>query len=219
MNTNSAVARSNLNPQERKRILRILESNWQAEMRGRDTYATLAERETDLQRSKAFRALADAEQRHADLWTGRYIALGGMPLTYDGPKTGAVETSLYTSFYPNLSQYAANSAQTVQSVPNGVFSCQQLRGEPERNHPFAKPCASPELTALLKWTTYRCRIPSNCAASRSSSSPMGLRVCIQCKRSVSLCPKVPLPEERLSSKPTRHLGHPREDCPTEFSSL
>jgi len=43
------------------------------------------------------------------------------------------------SLYPNLSQYAANRAQTVQHEPNGVFSCQQLRGEPERNHPFAKP--------------------------------------------------------------------------------
>src|SRR5258706_5109772 len=40
---------------------------------------------------------------------------------------------------PNLSQYATNRAQTVQIEPNGAFSCQQLRGEPERNHPFAKP--------------------------------------------------------------------------------
>ena len=36
MNTNSAVTDSNLSPQERKRILRVLESNWQAEMRGRE---------------------------------------------------------------------------------------------------------------------------------------------------------------------------------------
>jgi hypothetical protein len=34
MNTDSAVTDSKLDPQERKRILRILESNWQAEMRG-----------------------------------------------------------------------------------------------------------------------------------------------------------------------------------------
>src|SRR5258706_595127 len=40
------------------------------------------------------------------------------------------------SLYPNLSHYAANRAQTVQSEPNGAFSCEQLRGEPERNHPF-----------------------------------------------------------------------------------
>ena len=38
---NSAGTDSNLNPQERKLILRILKSNWQAEMRGRETYATL----------------------------------------------------------------------------------------------------------------------------------------------------------------------------------
>lgn len=91
MNTDSAVTDSNLSPQERKRILRILESNWQAEMRGRETYATLAERETDPQRSGAFRALADAEQHHADLWARRRSALGGSPLTYDGPRTGEAD--------------------------------------------------------------------------------------------------------------------------------
>lgn len=91
MTTNSAVNDSNLNPEERKRILRILQSNWQAEMRGHETYAALAERESDPQRSMAFRTLADAEQRHADLWAGRYSALGGSPLAYDGPKTGEAD--------------------------------------------------------------------------------------------------------------------------------
>lgn len=91
MDTNSAVASSNLNPQERKRILPILESNWQAEMRGRETYAALAERETDPQRRMAFRTLADAEQRHADLWAGRIRALGGPPLTYNGPRSGEAD--------------------------------------------------------------------------------------------------------------------------------
>jgi len=91
MNTNFAVTAANLNPQERKRILRILESNWQAEMRGRATYATLAERETDPRRSMAFRTLADAEQHHADLWAGRHSALGGSPLIYYGPKTGEAD--------------------------------------------------------------------------------------------------------------------------------
>ena len=91
MNTNSAATDSNVNPQERKRILRILESNWQAEMRGHETYATLAERETDPQRRTAFRTLADAEQRHADLWAGRHSRLGGSPLIYEGPKTGEAD--------------------------------------------------------------------------------------------------------------------------------
>jgi hypothetical protein len=40
--------------------------------------------------------------------------------------------------YPNLSQYAANRGQTVQSEPNGVFSF-RITSEPERNHPFANP--------------------------------------------------------------------------------
>ena len=91
MKSNSPVTDSNLNPQERKRILRILEGNWQAEMRGHETYAALAGRETDPQRSSAFRTLADAEQRHADLWAERHTALGGSPLTYGGPKTGEAD--------------------------------------------------------------------------------------------------------------------------------
>ncbi|MGB2623775.1 MAG: ferritin family protein [Candidatus Acidiferrum sp.] len=91
MNTDFAVAESNLNPEERKRILRILESNWQAEKRGFETYSALAERETDPQRSAAFRTLADAEPRHADLWAGRVRALGGSQLTYGGPRTGQAD--------------------------------------------------------------------------------------------------------------------------------
>src|SRR6266446_2884428 len=43
------------------------------------------------------------------------------------------------SLYPDLSQYAANRAQTVQREPNAVLSFQQFTSEPARNHPFAKP--------------------------------------------------------------------------------
>jgi rubrerythrin len=91
MNTNPALTDSNLSSQDRKRILIISESNWQAEMRGFETYSALAERETDPQRSAAFHTLADAEQRHADLWAGRINVLGGSQLTYGGPKTGQAD--------------------------------------------------------------------------------------------------------------------------------
>jgi len=43
------------------------------------------------------------------------------------------------NLYPNLSQYAANRAQTVQSQPNGVFSFHQLTSEPDAITRFAKP--------------------------------------------------------------------------------
>ena len=39
------------------------------------------------------------------------------------------------SLYPNLSQLAANCAQTVQREPNAIYCYHQLRPEPERNHP------------------------------------------------------------------------------------
>ena len=73
---------------------------------------------------------------------GNYLD-SNQALTHALLRTHAIVVRGRTSsfLYPNLSQYAANHAQTVQSEPNGVFSCQQLRGEPERNHPFAKPPA------------------------------------------------------------------------------
>jgi predicted membrane protein (TIGR00267 family) len=77
---------------ERRRILKILESNWQAERRGYYTYEILAERETDPPRRGAFRGLADAEKRHADLWAERIRALGGSEPIYEGSKTGEADT-------------------------------------------------------------------------------------------------------------------------------
>ena len=50
MGTNPASADSKMGARDRGRILRILESNWQAEMRGFHTYGILAERETDPSR-------------------------------------------------------------------------------------------------------------------------------------------------------------------------
>ncbi len=47
--------------------------------------------------------------------------------------------SLSNGLYPNLSQCAELPAQTLQSLPNAVLSSQQLRCEPERNHPTRKP--------------------------------------------------------------------------------
>jgi len=52
------------------------------------------------------------------------------------PKLRMTEpASVHEGFYPILSQYAEIGAQAVQSEPNAVFSSQQVRGEPERNHP------------------------------------------------------------------------------------
>lgn len=77
---------------DRKSVLRILESNWQAEMRGFHTYETLSERERDPQRRSALRGLAYAEKHHADLWAARILALGGPIPAYNGSKTGEADT-------------------------------------------------------------------------------------------------------------------------------
>src|ERR1700730_14714097 len=92
MSANSTNAASIMNPRDRGRILRILERNWQAEMRGFHTYGILAERETDPSRRAAFRTLAHAEERHALLWAGRIRELGGLDPIYKGPKTGEADT-------------------------------------------------------------------------------------------------------------------------------
>ena len=92
MTANSPSADSKMDARNRRRILKILESNWQAEMRGFHTYEILAERETDPSRRAAFRTLSSAEQHHARLWAGRIRALGGPDPVYNGPKTGEADT-------------------------------------------------------------------------------------------------------------------------------
>ena len=57
-------------------LVDILQSNWDAEMRGFYVYSHLAEREADPQRRRALRGLATAEKHHADLWADRLHALG-----------------------------------------------------------------------------------------------------------------------------------------------
>ena len=88
----SASAPPALNSGEIKRILKILESNWQAEARGYRTYDTLAERESEPQRRAAFRGLAYAEKHHAELWAARIRALGGTEPVYVGAPTGDADT-------------------------------------------------------------------------------------------------------------------------------
>jgi predicted membrane protein (TIGR00267 family) len=92
MNTNSPSAAPTLNPRDRTRILKILESNWQAEMGGYHTYEIFAKRDNDPARRAAFHTLAHAEQHHADLWAGRIRELGGAEPVYKGSKTGEADT-------------------------------------------------------------------------------------------------------------------------------
>jgi len=92
MSADATSANSQLDARKRKRILKILESNWQAEMRGFYTYQSLADRESDPARRAAFHTLAHAEQHHAQLWAERIRALGGPEPVYKGPKTGEADT-------------------------------------------------------------------------------------------------------------------------------
>jgi VIT1/CCC1 family predicted Fe2+/Mn2+ transporter/rubrerythrin len=92
MNANSSSSLSHQDANKRREVLKILESNWQAEMMGYHTYETLADREIDPVRRSAFRGLASAEKHHADLWAGRIQALGGSEPVYKGSKTGEADT-------------------------------------------------------------------------------------------------------------------------------
>jgi VIT1/CCC1 family predicted Fe2+/Mn2+ transporter/rubrerythrin len=92
MSANATSADSKMDPRDRRRILKILESNWQAEMRGYHTYEILAERESDPARRAAFHTLSHAEQHHAQLWAERIRALGGSNPVYKGPKAGEADT-------------------------------------------------------------------------------------------------------------------------------
>ena len=92
MSANATSADPKMDARNRKRILKILESNWQAEMRGYYTYEVLAERESDPARRAAFHSLSYAEQHHAQLWADRIRALGGPDPVYKGPKTGEADS-------------------------------------------------------------------------------------------------------------------------------
>jgi vacuolar iron transporter family protein len=92
MTANSASAESTLDPRARNRLLKILESNWQAEMLGFHTYNALAEHETDPSRRAAFRTLASAEDHHAKLWAERIQALAGPAPVYEGAESGEAES-------------------------------------------------------------------------------------------------------------------------------
>ncbi len=78
----------------RASLLKIVTANWQAEMLGYFTYQTLADRESDPQRSRALYLLATGEKYHAQLWAERIRALGGEEPIYSGQKTGTADTFL-----------------------------------------------------------------------------------------------------------------------------
>lgn len=92
MTATASAPVSKLDPRRRARILKILESNWQAEMRGFYTYEALAERESDPSRRAAFRTLAHAEDHHAKVWAERIRDLGGPDPAYKGARTGEADT-------------------------------------------------------------------------------------------------------------------------------
>jgi vacuolar iron transporter family protein len=92
MTANSTSADSKMDARDRRRILKILESNWQAEMRGYYTYERLAEREAGPARRAAFHSLSSAELHHAQLWAERIRALEGPDPVYDGPKGGDADS-------------------------------------------------------------------------------------------------------------------------------
>ena len=72
-------------------FLRVLEENWQTEMKGYYTYLTLSQSETEPRRRNALRGLAAAERHHADLWAARLRELGGPTLVYRGDEKGDAE--------------------------------------------------------------------------------------------------------------------------------
>jgi vacuolar iron transporter family protein len=92
MSANPASIGSHRDARDRSRLLKILESNWQAEMRGYHTYQAMAERELDPSRRAAFRTLAYAEDHHAQLWAGRIRELGGQEPVYKGRESGEADT-------------------------------------------------------------------------------------------------------------------------------
>ena len=75
-----------------RRLIKAIESNWQAEMEGAATYQALADRETDPRRKHTLEGLAKAETAHARLWERRLAELGAAAAQIHGPATGQADT-------------------------------------------------------------------------------------------------------------------------------
>lgn len=88
----SLMPRQKHNSAERRKLLKALYANWQAEMEGLRTYRTLAERENDPVRRKTLEHLAHAEDVHAQLWEQRLIELGEDKPVYKGSPTGEADS-------------------------------------------------------------------------------------------------------------------------------
>ena len=75
-----------------RRIVDLLTKNYQEEKEGAATYRTLGERETDERKRKVLMGLAEAEEKHAERWAARIIALGEKPPVYRGKATGTADS-------------------------------------------------------------------------------------------------------------------------------
>ncbi len=75
-----------------RRLIKAIESNWQAEREGAATYQTLADREADPRRKHTLEGLARAELGHAQLWERRLTELGAPAPRFVGPATGVADS-------------------------------------------------------------------------------------------------------------------------------
>jgi VIT1/CCC1 family predicted Fe2+/Mn2+ transporter/rubrerythrin len=75
-----------------RKLLAVLEKNWQAEKSGQYTYEALAKRVRDPVRKEKLLEIARAEQHHAELWAERIRELGGTQPEYAGSATGEADS-------------------------------------------------------------------------------------------------------------------------------
>src|SRR6185369_10910375 len=66
-------------PKDRKQTIEVVKRNWQAEVETAQTYRDLAELERDEKRKGVLLRMAEAEERHAQLWEKKLIDLGVEP--------------------------------------------------------------------------------------------------------------------------------------------
>ena len=75
-----------------RRLVKVIQSNWQAETESAATYQALADREADPKCKHTLEGLAKAESAHARLWERRLQELGVAVPKYSGPATGQADT-------------------------------------------------------------------------------------------------------------------------------
>jgi VIT1/CCC1 family predicted Fe2+/Mn2+ transporter/rubrerythrin len=119
---------------DRSKLVETLKANWLLEVEGASMYQELANREKIPERKQIFRKLQDLEQKHADVWGKRLVALGEAVPPIPEPGTGQVAHSVRIATTPGGMQdiILAIEKEERRDVSNYLHQLYEIEDEETR---------------------------------------------------------------------------------------